>query len=38
MRFVLVILIWIVFVGGLATYTSRRSEITAAPESQPPTL
>ncbi len=38
MRFILVILIWIVFVGGLFTYTSRRADLSAAPAAQPPAL
>ncbi|SHH30304.1 hypothetical protein [Desulfofustis glycolicus] len=38
MRFILVILIWIVFVGGLFTYTSHRADLSAAPAAQPPAL
>ena len=38
MRFVLVTLIWIVFVGGLYTYTSYRADISAAPAALPAAL
>ena len=38
MRFVLVILIWVVFVGGLFAYTSRRADLSSAPAVLPPAL
>jgi hypothetical protein len=38
MRFILVILIWIVFIGGLFAYTSRRAVLSTAPTAPPPDL